>query len=393
MRVWAGSVISGTGDEITLLALPWLVLQLTHSPFQLGIVAGVQLLPFLLFTLIAGVYADRWDRRRIMLGADLLRFASLATIPIAAFFGALTIVQIYAIAFLAGTGRVWFEVAHYALLPGIVAPDQLVDANGKFQMTDGVSVFFGPSIGGFLIKLAGAASAIAVDALSFLVSAAAIFTLPSLRAAQSPEERGWRAQLLGGLRYLVQQRPIFENALALMAMLFFMTMVDAVFVFYAQHELHLDAALTGIVLAAAGLGPIIFGSLAQQVRRRLRTGQVMVVAAILSGPLLAILDLAVLVPKPLAIALAGGSMAVSFGMAALWNVATLSYRQAVIPGHLMSRVNSSLRFIAWGTMPVAAFAGGLLSQAIGVRWLIAISAVGLMLVAAGLATLSEIRRL
>ena len=393
MRVWTGSTISGIGDEITLLALPWLVLQLTHSPFQLGIVASLQHLPFLLFTLIAGVYADRWDRRRIMLGADLLRFASLATIPIAALFGVLTIAQIYVIAFLAGTGRVWFEVAHYALLPGIVEPDQLVDANSKFQVTDGVSVFFGPSMGGLLIKLAGAANAIAVDAVSFLVSAAAIFTLPSLRAAQSPEERGWRAQLLGGLRYLVQQRPIFENALALMAMLFFMTMVDAVFVFYAQHELHLDAALTGIVLAAAGVGPIIFGSLAPRIRRRLRTGQVLVVAAILSGPLLAILDLAVLLPKPLAIALAGASMAVSFGMAALWNVATLSYRQAVIPGHLMSRVNSSLRFIAWGTMPIAAFVGGLLSQTIGVRWLIAISAAGLMVVAAALATFSEIRRL
>ena len=75
MRLWAGSIISGTGDEVTLLALPWLVLQVTHSPFQLGIVAGLQNLPFLLFTLIAGVYADRWDRRRIMLGADLLRFA------------------------------------------------------------------------------------------------------------------------------------------------------------------------------------------------------------------------------------------------------------------------------------------------------------------------------
>jgi MFS family permease len=393
MRVWAGSIISGTGDEITLLALPWLVLQLTHSPFQLGIVAGLQHLPFLLFTLIAGVYADRWDRRRIMLGADLLRFASLATIPIAALFGALTIVQIYVIAFLAGTGRVWFEVAHYALLPGIVEPDQLVDANSKFQVTDGVSVLLGPSIGGFLIKLAGAASAIAIDALSFLVSAATIFTLPSLRAAQSPEERGWRAQLVGGLRYLVQHRPIFENALALMALLFFITMVDAVFVFYAQHELHLDAALTGIVLGAAGLGPIIFGSLAPRISRSFRIGQLMVSAAISVGPLLAVMDLALILPRPLAIALVGASVALSFGMVTLWNVATLSYRQTVIPGHLMSRVNSSLRFIAWGTMPIAAFVGGLLAQAIGVRWLIAISAVGLTVVGAALAPLSAIRRL
>lgn len=393
MRVWTGSVISSTGDEITLLALPWLVLQLTHSPFQLGLVAGLRNLPFLLFTLIAGVYADRWDRRRIMLAADLLRFACLATIPIAAFFGFLTIVQIYLVAFLAGTGRVWFDVAHYALLPGIVENDQLVDANSKFQTSDGVSVLLGPSIGGFLIKLAGAANAIAVDAASFLVSAAAIFTLPSLRALQSPAERGWKAQLVGGLRYLVQHRPIFENALALLALLFFTTMVDAVFVFYAQHELHLDAALTGVLLAAAGLGPIIFGSLAPLVRRHFRTGQVMVATAILSGPLLAVLDVAVFVPKPFAIALAGASLALSFGMAALWNVATLSYRQAVIPGHLMSRVNSSLRFIGWGTMPIAAFMGGLLSQTIGVRWLIAISAVGLMLLGVGLASLSEIRRL
>jgi MFS family permease len=393
MRVWTGSLISGTGDEITLLALPWLVLQITHSPFQLGIVAALQNLPFLLFTLIAGVYADRWDRRRIMLAADLLRFASLATIPIAAFFGVLTIVQIYLVAFLAGTGRVWFDVAHYALLPGIVETNQLVDANSKFQTSDGVSVLLGPSIGGFLIKLAGAANAIAVDAVSFLVSAAAVFTLPSLRARQSPTEVGWKAQLIGGLRYLIDHRPIFENALALLAILFFSTMVDAVFVFYAQHELHLDAALTGIVLAAAGLGPIIFGSLAPRIRRRFRLGQLMVAAAIIVGPLLAVLDLALILPRPLGIALVGASVALSFGMVTLWNVASLSYRQAVIPGELMSRVNSSLRFIGWGTMPIAAFVGGLLTQTIGVRLLIAISAVGLTVVGAALATFSEIRRL
>jgi hypothetical protein len=198
---------------------------------------------------------------------------------------------------------------------------------------------------------------------------------------------------MGGLRYLIDHRPIFENALALLAILFFSTMVDAVFVFYAQHELHLDAALTGIVLAAAGLGPIIFGSLAPQIRRRFRLGQLMVAAAIIVGPLLAVLDLALILPRPLGIALVGASVALSFGMVTLWNVATLSYRQAVIPGELMSRVNSSLRFIGWGTMPIAAFVGGLLTQTIGVRWLIAISAVGLTLVGAAMATFSEIRRL
>jgi len=143
MRVWAGSTISGVGDQITGLALPWPVLLLTHSPVQLGIVVGLQNLPFLLFTLIAGVYADRWDRRVIMLTCDVVRFVALATIPLAAALHNLTMAQIYAVAFITGTGQVWFDVAHYALLPGILAEAQLVDGNSKFFASEGASNLVG----------------------------------------------------------------------------------------------------------------------------------------------------------------------------------------------------------------------------------------------------------
>ncbi len=392
MRVWAGSTISGVGDQITGLALPWLVLLLTHSPVQLGIVVGLQNLPFLLFTLIAGVYADRWDRRVIMLTCDVVRFVALATIPLAAALHNLTMGQIYAVAFITGTGRVWFDVAHYALLPGILAEAQLVDGNSKFFASEGASNLVGPSLGGFLIKLFGAANAILADAFSFLVSAIAIVSLPSLRASKPPAERGWRAQLAAGFRYLFGHRIILENALFLFVFLLFQMMVQAVYVFYAQHELHLDAALTGILFALAGLGPIIISPLAPRIRRRLRMGQILVLVTSLSWIMMAVLDIAPLFPKLVALVVVGLTGALDYGLGTLWNVVTISYRQSVIPSQLMSRVNSALRFISWGVIPIASVLGGLLTQTIGIRWLIAISAAGLFAMFIILARFSEIRK-
>src|ERR671934_866223 len=176
MRVWAGSTISLVGDQVTLLALPWLVFQLPRSPLQLGIVTALQGLPFLLFTLIAGVYADRWDRRIVMLTADVVRFAVLATVPLAWAFHVLTIWQLYVVAFIHGTGRVWFDVAQYALLPGIVRSEQLVDANSKFFTTEGASGLLGPSAGGVLGKDFWGGQAPGAGAPPLPVSAGAIFT-------------------------------------------------------------------------------------------------------------------------------------------------------------------------------------------------------------------------
>jgi len=392
MRVWTGSTISQVGDQITGLALPWLVLLLTRSPAQLGIVAALQNLPFLLFTLIAGVFADRWDRRLIMLTCDILRFGALASIPLAWALGALTMAQICVVAFLTGACRVWFDVAHYALLPGILDEAQLVDGNSKMFASEGAANLVGPSVAGFLINLFGAANAILADAFSFLLSALAIFTLPSLRAAEAPAERGWRAQLAAGFRYLFGHRVILENALFLLMFLLFQMMIQAVYVFYAQHELHLDAALTGIMFALAGTGPLIVAPLAPRIRRRLRMGQVLVLVTSMSWITVAILDVAPFLPKLVALVVVGLTGGLDYGLGTLWNVVTISYRQSVIPSHLMSRVNSALRFIGWGVIPLASILGGLLTQAIGIRWLIAISATGLLAMFVVLARFSEIRK-
>ena len=377
---------------MTILALPWLVLQLTQSPFQLGIVGALEFVPFLLFGLIVGVYADRWDRRRILLVADLVRFLVLASVPLAAFLNALTLVQLYLVAFVTGTARVWFEVAHYSLIPALVSPARVVEANSSLEVTEGVSSLVGPSIGGLLIKVFGAANALLADALSFFLAAAAWFSLGP-RPSEAMMEVGWRAQLLAGLRWVVQQRVILENTLSAVVLNIVYASVTAVFVFYAQHELHFDAARTGLVLGLAGIGPIVFAAMGPTLRRRFTLGQLMLGELLVTGPLLAVLDVAPLLPAGFAFLLVAVSLGLAFGVAILGRIVFRSYVQAAVPSPMLARVNASMRVVAWGGVPIGAFLDGTLTQLIGVRWMIGLGSGLALLLFAVFALASETKRI
>jgi MFS family permease len=392
LRFWAGSSISTVGNQVTILALPWLVLQLTQSPFQLGIVGALEFVPFLLFGLIVGVYADRWDRRRILLVADLVRFVVLASVPLAAFFHLLTLAQLYLVAFIAGTARVWFEVAHYSLVPALVSPARAVDANSSLEVTEGVSSLVGPALGGLLIKVLGAANALLADALSFLLAAAAWFSLGP-RPSEALAEVGWRDQLVAGLRLVRHHRVILENTLSGLVLNIVFAAVTTVFVFYAQHELHFDAARTGLALGLAGIGPIAVATLAPVLRRRFRLGQLLLAEMFVVGPLLALLDLAPIVPAVPALLLVAISLGLSGGGAILGRIVFRSYVQVAVPPPLLGRVNASIRVVAWAGVPVGALLGGTLTQLVGVRWLIAFASAVTLLLFLAFALVSETKRI
>lgn len=392
LRFWAGSSVSTIGNQVTVLALPWLVLQLTQSPFQLGIVGALEFVPFLVFGLIVGVYADRWDRRLILLIADLVRFLVLVSVPLAALLHVLTLVQLYLVAFIAGTARVWFEVAHYSLIPALVSPARVVEANSSLEVTDGVSNLVGPSLGGLLIRLFGAANALLADALSFLLAAAAWISLGS-RPSEALVEIGWRAQLVAGLRWVVRQRVILENTLSAVVLNIVFSAITTVFVFYAQRELHLDAARTGLVLGLAGLGPIGFAALAPRLRRRFRVGRLLLAELLITGPLVALLDVAPFLPTLAAMLTASASLGLAFGSGILSRILVRSYVQAIVPPPLLARVNASVRVVAWGSVPLGAVLGGTLTQLIGVRWVIALASGLAMLLFIVFAMLSETKRI
>jgi len=381
------------GNEVTSLALPWLVLQLTHSPFQLGLVAALDMVPFLLFGFVVGVYADRWDRPSILLVADLVRFAALASVPLTASLHVLTLAQLYVVAFIAGTGRVWFEVAHYSMIPDLVTRSLVVEANSALEITEGASTLIGPSLGGALIKLFGAANALLADALSFLFAAAAWASLGVGRPRQQPAEKGWRAQLGAGIRWVLGQRVILENTLGAVVLNIVFAAVTTVFVFYAQHELHLDAARTGLLLGIAGTGPIGLAVLAPRLRRRFRAGQLLLAELLLTGPLMALLDVAPLLPALLAFLVATVSLGIAFGTAILGRIVLRSYVQATAPPPLLARVNASIRVVAWGAVPIGALLGGTLTQLIGVRWMIASASILSLLLFVVFALVSETKRI
>ena len=349
-------------------------------------------MPFLLFGLIVGVYADRWDRRTILLVADLVRFVVLASVPLAAYLEVLTLAQLYLVAFIAGTARVWFEVAHYSLIPALVSPARAVEANSSLEVTEGVSSLVGPALGGLLIKVLGAANALLADALSFLLAAAAWFSLGP-RPSESLAEVGWRAQLIAGLRWVRHHRVILENTLSAVVLNVVYAAVTTVFVFYAQHELHFDAARTGLALGLAGIGPIAVATLAPVLRRRFRLGRLLLAELLVTGPLLALLDLAPILPAAPALLLVAVSLGLSGGGAILGRILLRSYVQAAVPPPLLGRVNASIRVVAWGGVPVGALLGGTLTQVIGVRWLIALASAVALLLFVAFALASETKRI
>ncbi len=171
LKLWAGQTISEFGSQVSQLAIPAVaVLTLKASPFQVAALGTVEFLPFLLFTLPAGVWVDRWRRRWILVAGDLGRAVLLASIPLAYLTGHLSLTQLYVVGFLVGIHTVFFDVAYQSYLPQLVDRETLVEGNSKLQMTVSGAAIVGPGVSGGLIALFTAPYAVLVDACSFLVS-------------------------------------------------------------------------------------------------------------------------------------------------------------------------------------------------------------------------------
>src|SRR5205814_5641124 len=180
MKLWTGETVSQVGTQITLVAYPLTAILVLHAgAFEVGLLTTLEFLPFILLGLPAGVWVDRLPRCPVLIAGDLLRFGSLGSIPLGKALGFLTIEQMYVVAFLTGIGTVFFDVAYQAYLPSLVDRDQLVDGNAKLEISRSGAQLAGPGIAGALIQIVKAPVAILVDAISYLGSAAFVFTIRS----------------------------------------------------------------------------------------------------------------------------------------------------------------------------------------------------------------------
>ena len=374
LKLWTGQTISEFGSQVSQLAIPAVaILTLRATPFEVAALETVQFLPFLLLTLPAGVWVDRWRRRWILIAGDLGRAGLLASIPVAYAIGHLTLPQLYIVGFVVGIHTVFFDVAYQSYLPQLVDRETLVEGNSKLQMTVSGAGIVGPGLSGGLIAIASAPYAILVDACSFVISGG--FTA-AIRKEEVPppaaERRRLLVELWEGLRYVVGHRLLLPQALSTGSSNFATNVIFAVYFVYAYRQLGLTPGLMGIVGAIAATGWLLGSATADPLRRRLGVNGATILGASLTGPAALLVPFA---PKHhLAIPfLAASGVIMSFG-AVVYNIQQVSLRQAITPERLQGRMNASMRFFVWGTMPLGSLVGGALASAFSVHLAILVGA-------------------
>jgi MFS family permease len=378
LKLWSAESISQLGSQISGLALPLVaVIVLEASPFAVAAVGVVEFLPFILFAIPAGVWVDRLRRKPILVVADLGRAALLVSIPVAYWFDALGMGQLYVVGFLVGVCTVFFDVSYQSYLPSLVARGQLVDGNSKLELSRSGAQLAGPGAAGGLISLVGAPVAVVLDALSFLASALFLFgirkpeVLPQ-RAANAPKPN-MLAEAKEGLRYVLNDRYLRPITICTGTSNLFWSLGGSILIVYAVRELEMSPAVIGLVFSVANVGPLLAALTVNKITARIGVGRTILYSSIVFSASAAVYPAA---PKELAAPLfiVGGIFA-GYAVVA-YNITQVSFRQAVCPERLQGRMNASIRFIVWGTMPIGALSGGALATWLGLRPALWIGAIG-----------------
>jgi MFS family permease len=379
LKLWAGQSISELGSQISLLALPLTaVVGLHASAFQVAALGVVEFLPFILFTLPAGVLVDRLPRRMILIVGDAGRALLLGTIPLVYAFGGLTIGQLYVVGFLGGILTVFFDVAYQSYVPALVERDRLVEGNSKLQVTASAAQILGPGLAGALIGLLSAPDAVAVDAVTFVASACFVLAIRrrehrEVPSAAAEPPRRMKEDMLEGLHWVFGNPYLRAQAACTGSANFFSSVIFSVLIVYAVRVLHLSPAKIGLVFSLGNGGFLVGALLANRIGRLLGVGRATLVAALLSGPPMLLVPLAPRSnPLPLLIA---AQVVASFGIV-VYNITQVSFRQTITPERLQGRMNSVMRLLVWGTMPLGSLLGGALASTLGLHEAIWIGAIG-----------------
>jgi MFS family permease len=383
-RFWIGETVSFLGNQVTDLALPLTaVLLLGATADQMGILTATWFLPYLVFGLPAGVWIDRMQRQRVLVGLDLAAAGVVLLVPLLAWAGVLRIELLYLISFTLGSFVVIFYVAYQSFIPTLVGRPDIAPANAALETTTSITAIVGPGVGGILVQLLTAPFALLLDGASFLISAALVGSIrveeppPIADAARPPMLEAIRE----GIRH-VARTPILA-ALVRGGSIhnFFGRMIDALFVLYASRELGLNAAGIGLVVAAAGPGSFVGSLVATRIAQRVGLGRTIWVAQVVTGI------------ARLLLPIAGGGVLLSASWLAasmfllgvartVFNVNQVSLRLAITEDRMHGRLNATMRFVMWGVTPFGALAGGLLATtALGIRGTLAIAGAGTLLAA------------
>ncbi len=374
-QLFVADTVSQLGTQVSLLALPLVaVLALKASSFEVGVLTAADTVAFLLIGLPAGAWVDRLRRRNVLMAGDLGRAVLLGSVPLAWWAGVLSMPQLYVVALLTGGCTVFFDVAYQSYLPHLVGREHLVEGNAKLEAVRAINQIGGPTVAGFLIQWLTAPFAVAIDAVSYLGSA---WYVGRIRSREAKPERAPDAHLgreiREGLRFVLGNRMLRAIAACTGSSNFFSGIGMGMQILLLARILHLAPGTIGLFYSAAAVGGLLGAFTASRVSRWLGQGPTIWISTAVAAPFALLLPPA---ERGWSLVIATLGQVIWWYGVVVYNITQVSFRQGLCPERLLGRMNATMRFLVWGTLPLGGFVGGVLGQTFGVRAALWVGAVG-----------------
>ncbi|TDC72933.1 MFS transporter [Streptomyces hainanensis] len=349
---WAAQTLSVVGDSFALIALPLLVLHATGSVAQMGLLTAAAGVASLVAGIFAGVVADRFDRRRLLIGCDLARLGLYALIPIAWAFGP-TVWLLYVVLPLASSVGMLFMVTYVTVVRGLVGTERLTEANGRLNATAAAAGVIGPLCAGVVAARFGPAAAVGVDAASFAGSALCL-SLVRFAAVPDPAREGGTARrrlwadLFAGVAFL-RHHPVLRALTVLLTLFSFLQLgLNDLVIYHLKHDLGEGDSTVGTVFGIGAAGTVTGALLVAAVRRRFGFGPTWIGTVVLAGVAVVGMGLSDTVGEvAVCVALFLGALSVA-------GTCSMSLRQEVTPEHLLGRVTSAFWTLHYSAAPIGA---------------------------------------
>ena len=388
ISLWAGQSVSLVGSSVSFIGLPLVAVLILHvSPFQLGLISAVEVLPPVVVGPFIGPLVDRHSRHRLMIIADVGRAALLATIPIAVIIGLLALWLMVAVAFLTGILTAIFNVAFQAFLPNLVAAEQLGNGNAKLSASQSASEVTGPGIAAGLIALGGSSAAVAADAFSYVVSAYCLLRIKvrDTGYGRSAADRGRSRQLSAfwheiqvGFSLLRRDAVLGTVTRSNAILTFFAQMQSAVYFLFLTKSLHFGPSMISLVFTAAGIIGLLSAFGCNRLAARIGFGRLLIFGQLimaLGGTLLALAKGSTL---EAATFITGGEACFGIGLT-LFGVGYTTLFQLRTEDEVRGRIIGAARFITAASVPFAAIIAGVIGSSFGLRAALIVGAVGMAL--------------
>ncbi|KHE72130.1 MFS transporter [Halobacillus sp. BBL2006] len=354
-RFIGGNLVSFFGDQIYMIALPLIVLAITGSPLSMGIVAALERLPVLIQP-IAGVIADRFNRKTILLVCDILRSLIIGAMGLLHINGFLLMWEVFVGALVIGVLTQIYNTSQFASIPRLVQKKDLQLANSVNTGIFNMAVFIGPGLGGILVSFFHPGWALLLNSASFFIGFLTVFSLKLAEEVHGKIPKTWWAEIKEGFVFVKNQKPILYTNLAMLFSVFGTTLFLTMMIVHLKLSIQMNAAQIGWLLSIGGGGAVAGSLLTNLLKRKFSYRTILFTAGITGG---------------ISIVLFGGSQTfISLAVmnmvgtisAAIMSPCIVTIRQILTPDRLLGRVQATSRFMTWLSMPVAAFLAGILGE-------------------------------